>query len=67
MGCDVLSLPPAWPLRRSGGLPANLAVSFSLDPRLLGHALLPDYDGVLPAGGTEMPTMLLSGRRAYVA
>jgi hypothetical protein len=26
-------------------------VSFSLDPRLLGHALLPDYDGALPAGG----------------
>ena len=36
---------------RSGGLPANLAVSFSLDPRLLGRALLPDYDGALPAGG----------------
>jgi hypothetical protein len=36
---------------RSGGLPTNLAVSFSLDPRLLGHALLPDYDGALPAGG----------------
>jgi hypothetical protein len=36
---------------RSGGLPANLAVSFSLDPRLLGRALLPDYEGALPAGG----------------
>jgi hypothetical protein len=36
---------------RSGGLPANLAVSFSLDPRLLGRALLPDYAGALPAGG----------------
>ena len=36
---------------RSGGLPTNLAVSFSLDPRLLGRALLPDYEGALPAGG----------------
>jgi hypothetical protein len=36
---------------RSGGLPTNLAVSFSLDPRLLGRALLPDYSGALPAGG----------------
>jgi hypothetical protein len=36
---------------RSGGLPTNLAVSFSLDPRLLGYALLPDYEGALPAGG----------------
>lgn len=36
---------------RSGGLPTNLAVSFSLDPRLLGRALLPDYAGALPAGG----------------
>jgi hypothetical protein len=36
---------------RSGGLPTNLAVSFSFDPRLLGRALLPDYEGTLPAGG----------------
>jgi hypothetical protein len=36
---------------RSGGLPTNLAVSFSLDPRLLGRALLPDYSGALPSGG----------------
>ena len=36
---------------RSGGLPTNLAVSFSLDPRLLGRVLLPDYDGAMPAGG----------------
>ena len=36
---------------RSGGLPTNLAVSFSLDPRLLGRALLPDYAGAMPAGG----------------
>ena len=36
---------------RSGGLPTSLAVSFSLDPRLLGRALLPDYEGALPAGG----------------
>ncbi len=36
---------------RSGGLPTNLAVSFSLDPRLLGRVLLPDYEGALPAGG----------------
>ncbi len=36
---------------RSGGLPTNLAVSFSLDPRLLGRSLLPDYEGALPAGG----------------
>lgn len=35
---------------RSGGLPVNAAVSFSLDPRLLGRALLPDYAGALPAG-----------------
>ena len=26
-------------------------MSFSLDPRLLGRALLPDYDATLPAGG----------------
>lgn len=36
---------------RSGGLPTNLAVSFSLDPRLIGHALLPDYAGAMPEGG----------------
>ncbi len=36
---------------RSGGLPTNLAVSFSLDPRLIGRALLPDYAGALPEGG----------------
>lgn len=36
---------------RSGGLPTNLAVSFSFDPRLLGRAFLPDYAGALPAGG----------------
>jgi Bacterial membrane protein YfhO len=36
---------------RSGGLPTNLAVSFSLDPRLLGRSLLPDYSGALPSGG----------------
>ncbi len=36
---------------RSGGLPTNLAVSFSLDPRLLGRAMLPDYEGALPTGG----------------
>jgi hypothetical protein len=36
---------------RSGGLPTNLAVSFSLDPRLIGRALLPDYAGAMPAGG----------------
>ncbi len=36
---------------RSGGLPTNLAVSFSLDPRWLGRALLPDYAGAMPAGG----------------
>ena len=36
---------------RSGGLPVNFAVSFSLDPRLLGRALLPDYAGAMPAGG----------------
>ncbi|HEY4723145.1 MAG TPA: hypothetical protein VII92_14925, partial [Anaerolineae bacterium] len=36
---------------RSGGLPTNLAVSFSLDPRMLGRALLPDYAGAMPAGG----------------
>lgn len=35
---------------RGGGLSANEAVSFSLDPRLLGHALLPDYAGALPDG-----------------
>jgi len=35
---------------RGGGLPLNEAVSFSLDPRLIGRALLPDYDGALPAG-----------------
>ncbi len=36
---------------RGGGLSLNEAVSFSLDPRLIGRALLPDYDGALPAGG----------------
>ena len=36
---------------RSGGLPTNLAVSFSFDPRLLGRALLPDYASAMPAGG----------------
>ncbi|MBI5563698.1 MAG: YfhO family protein [Chloroflexi bacterium] len=36
---------------RSGGLPMNLAVSFSLDPRLIGRALLPDYAGAMPEGG----------------
>ncbi len=36
---------------RSGGLPTNLAVSFSLDPRLIGRALLPDYAGAMPEGG----------------
>ncbi len=36
---------------RSGGLPTNLAVSFSLDPRWLGRALLPDYAGAMPSGG----------------
>ncbi len=36
---------------RSGGLSTNLAVSFSLDPRLLGRAFLPDYSGALPSGG----------------
>ena len=35
---------------RSRGLPINEAVSFSLDPRLLGRALLPDYTGALPSG-----------------
>ena len=55
VGLSALQLLPTLELTRnsarSGGLPANLAVSFSLDPRLLGHALLPDYDGALPAGG----------------
>ena len=36
---------------RSGGLPTNLAVSFSLDPRLVGRAALPDYAGAMPEGG----------------
>ena len=36
---------------RSGGLPTNLAVSFSLDPRLIGRALLPDDAGAMPEGG----------------
>ena len=40
---------------RQGGLPLDEAVSFSLDPRLLGRALLPDYDGALP-GGSEFTT-----------
>ncbi len=35
---------------RQGGMPLDEAVSFSLDPRLLGRALLPDYDGALPDG-----------------
>jgi hypothetical protein len=35
---------------RQGGLPLNEALSFSLDPRLIGRALLPDYEGALPAG-----------------
>ena len=46
---------------RSGGLPTNLAVSFSLDPRLLGRALLPDYEGALPAGG-EFTAFFQRGR-----
>ncbi|HZY42363.1 MAG TPA: hypothetical protein VFF59_10235, partial [Anaerolineae bacterium] len=36
---------------RSGGLTTNLAVSFSLDPRVIGRALLPDYAGAMPEGG----------------
>ncbi len=35
---------------RGSGLPTNEAVSFSLDPRLIGRALLPDYEGALPDG-----------------
>ncbi|HET7087200.1 MAG TPA: YfhO family protein [Anaerolineae bacterium] len=42
---------------RQGGLPLDEAVSFSLDPRLLGRALLPDYDGALP-GGSEFTAFL---------
>jgi len=52
IGLSAIQLLPTLELTRnsarSGGLPANLAVSFSLDPRLLGHALLPDYEGALP-------------------
>ena len=56
---------------RSGGLPTNLAVSFSLDPRLIGRALLPDYAGALPEGGeftaffsvTALGLMTLGARR----
>jgi hypothetical protein len=55
VGLSAIQLLPTLELTRnsarSGGLPTNLAVSFSLDPRLLGRALLPDYDGALPAGG----------------
>ncbi len=55
IGFAALQLLPTLELSRnsarSGGLPTNLAVSFSLDPRLLGRALLPDYEGALPAGG----------------
>jgi hypothetical protein len=55
IGLSAIQLLPTLELTRnsarSGGLPANLAVSFSLDPRLLGRALLPDYEGALPAGG----------------
>ena len=55
IGLSMIQLLPTLELTRnsarSGGLPANLAVSFSLDPRLLGRALLPDYEGALPAGG----------------
>ncbi len=54
-GLSAIQLLPTLELTRnsarSGGLPTNLAVSFSLDPRLLGRALLPDYEGALPAGG----------------
>jgi hypothetical protein len=35
---------------RGGGLSPNEAVSFSLDPRLIGRTLLPDYEGALPSG-----------------
>lgn len=55
IGLSAIQLIPTLELTRnsarSGGLPTNLAVSFSLDPRLLGRALLPDYEGALPAGG----------------
>ncbi len=55
IGLSAVQLVPTLELTRnsarSGGLPTNLAVSFSLDPRLLGRALLPDYEGALPAGG----------------
>jgi hypothetical protein len=55
LGLSAVQLLPTLELTRnsarSGGLPTNLAVSFSLDPRLLGRALLPDYEGALPAGG----------------
>ncbi len=42
---------------RGGGLSIDEAVSFSLDPRLIGRALLPDYEGALP-GGSEYTAFL---------
>ncbi len=65
-GMILLTLPQLWPTlelsslsNRSGGLPFNEVISFSLHPALIGRALLPGYD--LALNGEYIGTLGIAG------